>query len=125
MWIPKVKSVLLTLEDEQGAVVPPLATAQAAEYRAAGRVAALALTNGYTLGAPFARYFLRAVLSQVISTMAVLRRSIATCYARCAPQTDPFARYFLRAVLSQPPRTLAELQAHKDSPTRACVCVHS
>ena len=50
--------------DESGAIVPTLNELTLNRYRAIGRVCALALVNGQTLGLPFARYFLRMVLRE-------------------------------------------------------------
>ena len=62
--------------DESGAIVPLLNELTLQRYRAIGRVCALALVNGQTLGLPFARYFLRLVLREPPSGLAALQAEL-------------------------------------------------
>jgi len=62
--------------DEGGAIVPTLNELTLQRYRAIGRVCALALVNGQTLGLPFARYFLRMVLREAPVGLAALQAEL-------------------------------------------------
>jgi len=59
--------------DELGSIVPDCNKSTLERYHTIGRVCGLALVNGYTLGPPFACYFLRAVLREPPTTLAEMQ----------------------------------------------------